>query len=73
MKDRNWIAKAQMQGLKPVTFEHTAWDLAIATQSLADIEQPLAFEIARVYGAQQVYTGLTTIRGWCPTANASCR
>ena len=53
-------ANLQMQGLKPVNFEHTAWDLAIATQSLADIEQPLAFEIARVYGAQQVYTGLTT-------------
>jgi hypothetical protein len=49
----------QMQGIKPVNFEHTAWDLALVTQALADIDSPLAFELARVYGQQQVYTDLT--------------
>ena len=49
----------QMEGIKPVNFEHTAWDLALVTQSLADIDSALAFELARVYGQQQVYTSLT--------------
>lgn len=48
------------RGISPVNFEHTAWDLALATQALADIDSSLAFEIARVYAAQQSYTGLTT-------------
>jgi hypothetical protein len=47
-------------GIWPVNFEHTAWDLALATQALADIDSTLAFEIARVYGHQQVYLGLTS-------------
>jgi hypothetical protein len=49
----------QMEGIKPVNFEHTAWDLALVTQSLADIDSTLAFELARVYGQQQIYTSLT--------------
>ena len=49
----------QMEGIKPVNFEHTAWDLALVTQALADIESALAFELARVYGQQQIYTDLT--------------
>ena len=49
----------QMEGIKPVNFEHTAWDLALVTQSLADIDSALAFELARVYGQQQIYTSLT--------------
>jgi len=49
----------QMEGIKPVNFEHTAWDLALVTQSLADIDSTLAFELARVYGQQQIYTNLT--------------
>jgi hypothetical protein len=49
----------QMEGVMPAVFEHTAWDLAIATQALADIDQALAFELARVYGLQQQYSGLS--------------
>ena len=52
-------SRFQMQGIRPVSFERTAWDLAIATQSLADIDATLAFELARVYGQQQTYAGLT--------------
>jgi hypothetical protein len=48
------------RGIWPVNFEHAAWDLALATQALADVDSALAFEIARVYGAQDVYVGLTT-------------
>lgn len=49
----------QMEGIKPVNFEHTAWDLALVTKSLADIDSTLAFELARVYGQQQIYASLT--------------
>jgi hypothetical protein len=48
-----------MEGLLPVVFEHTAWDLALATQSLADIDPELSYRLARLYGLQQTYTGLT--------------
>jgi len=46
----------QLRGVQPVFFEDTAWQLAIATQSLAHIEQALAFRISRVYGLQRTYT-----------------
>ena len=48
-----------VKGFLPAVFEHTAWDLALATQSLADIDPGLAFELARLYGSQQTYEGLT--------------
>ena len=48
-----------MEGFQPAVFEHTAWDLALATQSLADIDPQLAFELARVYGLQETYSGHT--------------
>jgi hypothetical protein len=43
------------QGLGPVFFEQTAWDLALATQSLAYIDRDLAFALSRVYTAQRAY------------------
>jgi hypothetical protein len=46
------------RGIGPVYFEHTAWDLALATQALADVDSSLAFELARVYEQQQVYDRL---------------
>jgi hypothetical protein len=49
-----------IQGVQPATFEHTAWDLAIATQARAEIEPAIAFELTRVYGVQQTYSGLTS-------------
>ena len=49
----------QIQGLRPVFFEHTAWDLALATQSLADIDPDLAFDLSRIYGLQSRYEDQT--------------
>ncbi len=46
----------QFAGLGPVFFEQTAWDLAIATQSLAHIKEDLAFALSRAYTAQRSYT-----------------
>jgi hypothetical protein len=45
-------------GLAPVFFEEGAWDLALATQSLAHIEPDLAFAISRLYTTQRGYTDL---------------
>jgi hypothetical protein len=46
----------QFQGLGPVFFEQTAWDLALATQSLAHIEPDPAFALSRAYTVQRGYT-----------------
>jgi hypothetical protein len=49
----------RVQGIQPVSFEHTAWDLALTTQSLAYIESDLAFALARIYSLQQGYGELS--------------
>jgi hypothetical protein len=40
-------------GVHPVTFERTAWDLAVAGQSLSYLKPPLAYAVSRVYTRQQ--------------------
>ena len=37
------------QGLKPPFLDRTAWDLALATQSLAHIDSDLAYGLSRIY------------------------
>jgi hypothetical protein len=46
------------QGLRPVIFEHTAWDLAIATQALSYVKPELAFDISKVYTKQNAFQTL---------------
>jgi hypothetical protein len=48
-----------LQGIRPVSFEHTAWDLAIATQALSYMDPELAFALSRIYGQQQTYATLS--------------
>ncbi len=52
-------ASVHMTGLQPIFFEHTAWDVAAATQSLAYIDTDLVFSLSEVYNRQAAYTGLT--------------
>ena len=52
-------ATVRLAGLQPVFFERTAWDLAMATQSLAHIDQDLAFRLSRIYGLQRTYAEST--------------
>ena len=40
------------EGMRPVIFEHTAWDLALATQALSYLDPDLAFDISKVYTKQ---------------------
>jgi hypothetical protein len=42
----------EFNGIHLVNFEHTAWDLALATQAVAHIEPDIAFRISRVYTRQ---------------------
>jgi len=53
------VADVKINGLQWVTFEHTAWDLALATQSLTYLDSDLAYALSRVYGVQQSYGDLT--------------
>src|SRR5690349_7858672 len=45
----------RFRGVQPVVFEHTAWDLALATQALSYLPQDVAYAISRVYTRQQTF------------------
>jgi hypothetical protein len=38
--------------MRPIAFEHTAWDLALSTQAMAHIAPDLAYDISRIYTHQ---------------------
>src|SRR5437773_4398369 len=46
------------EGMRPVIFEHTAWDLALATQALSYLKPDLAFDISKVYTQQNAFQKL---------------
>lgn len=50
--------EAHYEGLRPVIFEHTAWDLALATQALSYLDPELAFDISKVYTQQNAFQTL---------------
>lgn len=54
------VADVRVRGLRWVTFEHSAWDIALATQALAYIDGDVAHSLSRVYSAQQFYSELTS-------------
>jgi hypothetical protein len=47
------------RGTSPAFLEYEAWDVALATQSLAYIDSDLAHEIAHVYAVQRQLDGAT--------------
>jgi len=53
------VADVPIRGLQWVSFEHTAWDLSLATQSLSYLDEDVAFSLSRIYSAQQSYAELT--------------
>jgi hypothetical protein len=46
-------ARPAITGLRVVTFEHSSWDLALATQSLANIDSSLALDLSHIYTVQR--------------------
>ena len=49
----------RLRGIQPPSFERTAWDLALITQSLTFVDPSLAFALSRIYTTQQSYAELT--------------
>ena len=57
-KSRN-TADVTIQGLRFVTFDQTAWDLALTTQALTYVDPDLAFALSHVYNVQKVFNEFT--------------
>lgn len=56
--DERFNKTVHFQGMRPITFEHTAWDLALATQALSYLKPDLAFDISKVYTQQNAFQKL---------------
>ena len=56
--DERFQKSVHFEGVRPVQFEHTAWDLALATRALSYIEPRLAFDISKVYTEQSAFQTL---------------
>src|SRR5438270_565896 len=56
--DERLQRSVQFKGVRPIIFEHTAWDLALATQALSYLKPELAFDISKVYTAQSAFQTL---------------
>jgi len=56
--EERFYKDVNFEGVKPVIFEHTAWDLAIATQALSYLQPALAFDISKVYTGQNAFQTL---------------
>jgi zona occludens toxin (predicted ATPase) len=50
--------EVHFEGVRPVIHEHTAWDLALATQALSYLKPDLAFDISKVYTQQNAFQTL---------------
>jgi len=50
--------EVHFEGVRPVIFEHTAYDLALATQALSYLKPDLAFDISKVYTQQNAFQNL---------------
>jgi len=55
---QSFYPMVHFHGLEPVTLERTAWDLALANQSLSYLAPKLAYAISRVYTRQQAFQTL---------------
>jgi competence protein ComGF len=56
--DERLQKSVQFKGVRPIIFEHTAWDLALATQALSYLKPELAFNISKIYTAQSAFQTL---------------
>ncbi len=55
---KDFFPAVHFHGLEPITFERTAWDLALANQSLSYLPPKLAYAVSRVYTRQQAFQTL---------------
>jgi len=57
-RDRNGDGVHITRGIAPAFLEHSAWDLALATQSLNYIDSELSVNLSSIYNMQQAFAGL---------------
>jgi hypothetical protein len=50
--------KWEWKSLYPIALQHSAWDLALATQALEYVDPQVAFTLSRVYTSQAAYDRL---------------
>jgi hypothetical protein len=55
---RRFLIDVKFQGMRTVTLERTAWDLALATQALSYMKPDVAYAISRLYTGQQTFQTL---------------
>lgn len=48
-----------IEGIQPAFFKRTAWELALATQSLSYVNSDLAFDLSDIYTLQDTYADQT--------------
>jgi len=48
----------EFHGVRPANFNHAAWDLAVATQSLTYMNSDLAYSLSEIYNVQDQMNGL---------------
>src|SRR5438034_11280559 len=58
LSDDRFNKSVHFEGVRPIIFEHTAWDLAVATQALSYLKPDLAFDISKVYTQQNAFQTL---------------
>jgi len=56
--DERFQKEVHFEGVRPVIYEHTAYDLALATQALSYLKPDLAFDISKVYTQQNAFQTL---------------
>jgi hypothetical protein len=56
--EERFYKEVHFEGVRPVIYEHTAWDLALATQALSYLKPDLAFDISKVYTQQNAFQTL---------------
>jgi hypothetical protein len=56
--EERFVKEVHFEGMRPIIFEQTAWDLALATQALSYIDSDLAFAISKVYTQQNAFQNL---------------
>jgi hypothetical protein len=51
--DKRSSDNIHVEGIRPSSFDHSAWDLAIATQSLSYLDPDLALSLSKIYNLQE--------------------
>src|SRR5437667_12289003 len=71
--EERFSKEVHFQGVRPVIYEHTAWDLALATQALSYLKPELAFDISKVYPSRTPFRPWKTASSLLRSLRRACR